>query len=139
MAGSISSRMCLLYMGISPIWFLLIVENSNLTQIVILGKGSLQITVWQLGSVSLQKPFRRILTNNANKGGDPRGWDWMSAPSLELSPHSLLDSQAMCFSGSSLLASHLLVSWPSPLPLRILYVCHCHFLSASLLLPFFLF
>lgn len=65
---------------ISPIWFLLIVENSNLTQIVILGKGSLQITVWQLGSVSLQGPFGRILTNNANKWGDPSGWDWMSAP-----------------------------------------------------------
>ena len=80
MAGSISSRMYLLYMGISPIWFLLIVENSNLTQIVILGKGSLQITVWQLGSVSLQGPFGRILTNNANKWGDPSGWDWMSAP-----------------------------------------------------------
>lgn len=79
MAGSISSQMCLLYMGVSPLWFLLIVENSNLTQIVILGKGSLQITVWQLGSVSLQEPFGRILTNNANKGGDPRGWDWMSA------------------------------------------------------------
>ena len=66
-AGSISSRMYLLHMGISPIWFLLIVENSNLTQIVIPGKVSLQITVWQLGSFSLQEPFGRILTNNANK------------------------------------------------------------------------
>ena len=64
-------------------------------------------------------------------------------PSLGLSLQSLLDSQAVCFSGSSLLASHLLAAWPSPLlqplPLRILYACHCHFLSASFLLPFFLF
>ena len=48
----------------------LVLVNSgkfNLTQIVILGKVSLQITMWQLGSASLQELFRRILTNNANK------------------------------------------------------------------------
>ena len=54
------------------------------------------------------------------------------SPSLGLSLHSLLDPQAICISGSSLHASHLLVSWPSPLlqplPLRVQYVCHCHFL-----------
>lgn len=79
---------CLLYMGVSPLWFLLIVENSNLTQIVILGKGSLQITVWQsLAQFLCKSHSEEFLTNNANKGGDPRGWDWMSALLLSF-PHT---------------------------------------------------
>lgn len=64
-------------------------------------------------------------------------------PSLELSLHSLLDPQAICVSGSSLLASHLLVSglhFSNPCPfLRVLFVRCWHFLSASFPLPFFLF
>lgn len=60
----------------------------------------------------------------------------MSAPlSLELSPHSLLDSQATYASQILLfLPPTCGFPWPSPLPLRILYVCR---VVIFCLLPFF--